>query len=628
MSLKRALGRALRTVWMALDTLRRVLHLLLLLPLLVLIIAALIGDRQIIPSDAALVVAPGGILVEELEGAPFDRALRELQGGGPRQTLLRDVTDSLSAAAEDDRIRLVVLSLDELQGGGLAKLRAVAAAIGQVRDAGKPVIAVGSSFSQDQYYLAAHADEILLHELGVLYVDGYDYYRTFFRGALERLRIDLNVFRVGEFKSFVEPYIRDDMSSEDRAASRRWLNDLWAVWQQDVERARGLEQGTLARYADGFAELMAGAAGDTAQVALNAGLVDQLLSRPAMEKHIAGRLGNGTDRDFEQIGYQSYLRVLRRTPDPAPFTDEIGVVVASGVIMDGPAAPGTIGGDSLARQLRIVAEDDAIRAVVLRIDSPGGSMFASEVIAAEVDQLKARGKPVVASMSSVAASGGYYIAMAADEIWASEATITGSIGVGAIFPTVQRSLEGLGITVDGVGTTALSGQLRLDRPLGDDARAILELGVEDAYRVFVGKVAKHREMSYERADNLARGRVWAGLDARELGLVDELGDLDAAIASAARRAGLEEGAYRVRFVAPELTLGQRLALQFAGGALTVARQVGWLSPGADVFAAATPAEQLFSRLRERFEAELGQLALLNDPRGLYYHCFCTESLLR
>lgn len=628
MSIVRFMRLGLLALWRGLDTLRRVLHLIVLLPLLVILLAALVGDRRPLPDGAALVIAPSGFLVEQMEGDPLDRALRELQGTGPRQTSLKDLLDSLAAAATDDRIRLVVLQLDQLQGADLAKLQMVGAALRELRAAGKPVIAAGSGFTQEQYYLAAHADEILMHELGVVYLEGYGYYRTFFRGALENLLVDLNVFRVGEYKSFVEPWTRDDMSSEDREASRRWLAGLWQAWLRDVAAARGMPADQLGTYADRFAGAMERTGGDAARVALDSGLVDRLLSRPAMERRIAERLTGDADADadFPQVDFRDYLAALALERKAAPAAGEIGVIVASGVIVDGSAAPGTVGGDSLAGLIRQAADDDSISAVVLRIDSPGGSMFASEVIAAEIDRLQSLGKPLVASMGGLAASGGYYIAMPADEIWAAETTITGSIGVGAIFPTVQRGLARLGITVDGLGTTALSGQLRPDRELSPEARRILELSVQDAYRVFVDKVARYRGMSFERADNLARGRVWSGADALELGLVDSLGGLDQAIAAAAARAGLEEGDYRVRYIEPELSFSQRLALQFAGSGLRLARALG-LAPEAGPVLASAPVDRLFSGLRRQLDAELRDIAALNDPRGIYLHCFCTAPFL-
>ncbi|MDH3532842.1 MAG: signal peptide peptidase SppA, partial [Gammaproteobacteria bacterium] len=268
----------------------------------------------------------------------------------------------------------------------------------------------------------------------------------------------------------------------------------------------------------------------------------------------------------------------------------------------------------LAELVNQAAGDDSIKALVLRVDSPGGSMFASQVVFEQLQRLKDMGKPLIVSMSSVAASGGYYIAMLADEIWASESTITGSIGVGALIPTFQRSLDSLGIHVDGIGTAPLSGQFRPDRELGEDARELVQMTIDDAYRVFVGKVANARGMSVDRAGDLAEGRVWIGSDALDLGLVDELGGLEPAVAAAARLAGLTEGDYGIKYVEPPLTLRERLILEFAVRATGLVRVLGTR------FGA--PTTDLLARLLDRVEQEIGVLANLNDPRGLYYHCFC------
>lgn len=608
--------RLISALWRGLNALRKVLHLLLLLMIFAALMAGLVGPPVQVPAKAALVIDPKGDLVEELEGNPLDRAIGELEGDGVRQTLVRDVIASLDAAIKDDRIQVVVLRLDALEGGGLPKLQAVAKAIGKVRAAGKKVIALGDNFDQSQYFLAAHADEIYLNDLGQVYIDGYGYYRTYFRSAIEKLRIDLNVFRVGEYKSFVEPYIRDSMSDEDRAASGRWLQGLWAVYQRDVTTARKLEAGALDDYANRLAEHMKAAGGMAAKMALDKRLVDGLKSRQQFREYMIGLVGEASDDEgnFSGISFRSYLAAQRRTETLHQHAENVGVIVASGVIMDGRGAPGTIGGDTLAEQIREAATDDSIKAVVIRVDSPGGSMFASEVILDEIGALKATGKPVVASMSSVAASGGYYISMLADEIWASESTITGSIGVGALLPTLQRGLDGLGVHVDGIGTTALAGQLRLDRELGADARSYLDQGVQEAYRVFVGKVAETRKMTYERADSIARGRVWIGADAKELGLVDGLGDFAAAVEAAANKAGLAAGSYGTTYLEPEMSWAERLALEYALGWVRWA-QVAGVSTGSSV-------PSVWERVLGMAGRELGRFAQLNDPRGIYAYCFC------
>lgn len=618
MGIFRLLKNLARAVWRGLDTLRRVLHLILLVGLFIVLLAGSLGRQTPLPPSAALLINPTGVLVEQLEGSPVDRAIAQIRGDLPPQTLLKDIVDSLERAVDDDRIKAVVLQLDGLEGGGLAKLQDVGRALDEVRAAGKPVIAVGNGFTRDQYYLAARADEIIMHSFGLVYLEGYEYYRTFFRGAIDKLKVDLNVFRVGEYKSFVEPYIRDDMSEEDKEASRRWLTALWTSWQHDVAAGRSITPEAISAYANGLPRLLEQTGGDAAKAAVEAGLVDKLMSRTEAEAYLIGVAGEDPfeESTFSAVDFRSYAHALRlETPFTAGRTGNVGVIIAAGTIVDGPAPPGTVGGDTLAAQLRDARLDDAVDAVVIRIDSPGGSMFASEIIFEEIEALKAAGKPVVASMSSVAASGGYYIAMLADEIWASDTTITGSIGVGALFPTVQRSLDSLGIHVDGIGTTELAGQLRLDRKLGDDARRVLDLSVNDAYRIFVGKVAESRGMSVERADSIARGRVWIGRDAHDFGLVDELGGLEDAIASAAAQAGLEENSYGVRYLEPKLSFMQRLAMEFIIGARRVAARAGF-------DAALEPSPGFVKRTLGLLDRQVKELARFNDPRGIYYHCFC------
>ncbi len=614
MSKPRLLVRLLGGLWRGLNVLRRILHLILLLAIFGLLVAGLVGAPVRVPASAALLLDPEGELVEQLAGDPLDRALGEIQGDGVRQVLVQDLVESLEAAADDDRIKAVVMRLEVLEANGLPKLQAVATALGKVRDAGKKIVALGDSFDQGQYYLAAHADEVYLNDLGVVYIDGFGYYRTFFKSALDKLHVDLNVFRVGEYKSFVEPFIRDDMSEEDKTASRQWLQSMWSVYQRDVTRARELPPSGLDDYADRFAERLRQADGSASRMALDSRLVDGLMSRQEFRDHMIGIVGEmeGDETDFSQIDYRAYLRAKRGSGAPHLVTDTVGVVVASGQIMDGDAAPGTIGGDTLADLVRQAAADDSVRAVVLRVDSPGGSMFASEVVLDELRALQAAGKPLVVSMGTLAASGGYYISMFADEIWASESTITGSIGVGALVPTIQRGLDALGVHVDGIGTTRLAGQLRLDRPLGPDARQILDSTVHDAYRIFVGKVAEARKMEFEQADQIARGRVWIGSDAHQLGLVDKLGDLAGAIDAAAGLAGLEADAYEVRYLEPELTLPERLFRDYAVRLLSNLAGVGVrLDSG-------SPLNDLLSAGRREWVA----WRAMNDPRGLYYLCSC------
>jgi protease-4 len=603
------IGRVLRWIWGGLDGLRKVLHLLLLL----LIFGGLWGlfSRSIplVPDRAALVIAPQGPLVEQLTGDALERAVAEALRQKPADTLLRDVVEAIESAAGDRRISALYLDLGGLAGGGLPKLEEVARAVAAFRESGKPVIAYGDYYDQRQYYLAAHADEIYLDPHGLVYVDGYANYGMFVKDAVDKLAIDWNVFRVGEYKSAVEMFTRNDMSPAEREESLVWLGTLWSTYKDGVAAARGFDADRLQSYADDAAEALRRADGSLARMALDAGLVTALEGRRAVEERLAritGEDGNGSS--FVGVDHGAYLantrsqHVLGRRA-----AERVSVIVAAGEILPGEQAPGTVGSDTLAWQLREALEDDAVKAVVLRIDSPGGSVFASEVIRREVAALRAADKPVVASMSSLAASGGYYIAMDANRIVASPATLTGSIGIFAMFPTFQRTLGKLGVHSDGVGTTALSGEFRGDRPLGEASRSILQQSLEYEYRQFIGRVAKARSKTVEQVDAVAQGRVWAGAEAQDLGLVDELGGYQRAIEIAAELAGLGED-FEVDYPETRVGLGEVLGLRIRAG---VASLVAPLLP-----AGALPVPGALSPL----VAEARRLARLADPRMLYAYC--------
>lgn len=619
MSGRNPVSRVLGFLWRMLERMLKVAQLLIYLIILVgfLTIISGVTPRGVdVPESSALVLGLSGMLVEDYEGEAFDRAFAELQGRGAAQTRVRDVVSALERASEDERIDVVVLLLDDLAGASVTKLQSVGRAIATFRESGKKVVAMGEGYTQAQYYLAAQADEVYMHDFGVVFIEGFGYFRIYFADALEKLGVEINVFRVGEYKSFVEPYLRNDMSSEDREASEAWLTALWEAYQQDIVDSRELPDGALADYSNDLVALLSATDGDTAQAALDAGLVDGLMSHQEFDSYMIGLVGEDEDEtgDFQAIDFRSYLKAVKfEQPEPA-FEQNVAVLIASGTIVDGEAPPGTIGGTTFAAKVREAALDENVQAVVLRVDSPGGSMFASEVVFDQLNQLKAMGKPLIASMGSVAASGGYYISMPADEIWANSTTISGSIGVGAMFPTVQRGLQKLGVNIDGFGTTSLAGQLSPARELGADARQLLQLSTQNAYDTFIGKVADTREMSVERVDGIARGRVWIGSDALEIGLVDQLGDIDEAVSAAAEHAGLAEGEYGVIYPEAKLSPAERIILQYAR--LLTKFAPAWL----DIFG--RPAAPGVDAVLDTLGREFARLAQWNDPRGLYYHCFC------
>jgi protease-4 len=610
----RAIGKLLGWVWAGLDGLRKVLHLLLLLLVFGLIGTLFSRPIPLVPHQAALVVAPQGPLVEQYTGDPLERAVADLLRQGPVETRLRDVVDAIDTARDDERISSLYLDLGGMSGGGTAKLQEVATAIDRFRKSGKPVIAFAEYYDQPQYYLAAHADEIYLDPQGAAYIDGFANYGMFVKDAIDKLSIDWNVFRVGQYKSAVETFTRNDMSPAEREESLAWLNSVWGTWKADVARARGIEPAVLQTYADTAADALRKAGGDLARMALEAGLVTQLEGRFHVEDRLAGITGEDEDANsYLGVDHLSYLANVNSTHAlQARSTNKIAFITASGEIVPGEQAPGMVGADTLAGQLRDARFDENVKAVVLRIDSPGGSVFASEVVRREVAELKAEGKPVVASMSTLAASGGYYIAMDADRIVASPATLTGSIGIFAMFPTFQRSLERVGVHFDGVGTTALSGEFSPVRPMGEQTRDILQQSIEYYYQSFIGMVARSRKQDVAAIDAIAQGRVWSGADAKRLGLVDELGGSRTAVELAARLADLGED-YDVEYFDFEPGIGEALGIRLQ------ARLAQALAP-------LVPRSMLptLPRSLQPVAAELNRIARLSDPRNTYMYCLaCT-----
>jgi protease-4 len=609
------IGKIFRVLWAGLDGLRKVLHLLFLLVVVIVLIAVLSPRLPAVPAQAVLLIAPEGDLVEQLTGDPFQRAVSEAYGSRRPETLLRHTIDAIDAAKSDARIKGLVLDLSNMTGGGMAKLEEVAAAVRDFKRSGKPVIALGESYDQSQYYLAANADEIYLDPDGLVLLDGFGYYRTYLKDALDKLSVDVNIFKAGKFKSYTDEYSRNDMSDQEREETGAWLGALWSQYQKAVTSSRNLPPEGIKTYVDQFVSSVREHKGDTAAVALENNLVTELRPRLSVEARIKSLSGEDEEtHSFRSIGPVDYLRAIRAQESVGHISQpHIGVVVASGEILDGEQPPGTIGDESMITLLRQARYDESIKAIVLRIDSPGGSMQASEMIRREIDELKHAGKPVVASMSSTAASGGYYIAMDADEIWAAPTTLTGSIGVFAVFPTLQRTLEKFGVHVDGIGTTPLSGALRLDRTLGEQPKQFLQLSVEHAYQSFVGHVADARSKSFEDIDAIAQGRVWAASDAASIGLVDHLGSFHQALEAAAKRAKLGKD-YKVQYI--EASLGWREA--FAREVNTQsARLVKAILPRQASFGSSM--QQVLSPL----ETEVARLERLAKQRAPAYYCACT-----
>lgn len=578
---------------------------------LIIAIANQDNDPLKVNTDSALLLTLNGQLVIEKESVdPFEQFIQESLGSEPEnpELLVRDVVKVLENAQKDRRIKALVLDLQGLRGGGLDKLRTVANAIDEFKTSDKPVYAIGDYFSQDQYYLAAHADNIYLNPMGGLMFEGYGRYGMYFKDLLEKLKVTTHIFRVGTYKAAVEPVMRNDMSEEAKRADKQWLDGYWSQYKEEVAAARGIDPDNFDETLDGLLEKFEAAGGDFAQYALDNNWVDALKTREEIRQELIELVGK--DENELGINYTAFNTYLKVVNPPMPIInndiDKVAIVVAKGTILDGNQKAGTIGGDSTARLLRKARLDDNVKAVVLQIDSPGGSAFASEVIRQEVLELQRVGKPVIASMSTYAASGGYWIAASADRIIASPSTITGSIGVFGMFMTYENSLDYLGIHSDGVASTELAGFSAV-RPLAPQFGQILQRNVENTYGNFLSLVSSARDMTVEDVDNVAQGRVWIGSDAIELGLVDELGTLDDAVAAAAEVAELDN--FDTFYVQRTLSAQEIFWKEFFGQAMTFAGK--WQFAHAD------------SALVNEFKRVLNEFSLvsrLNDPKGTYVLC--------
>jgi protease-4 len=537
--------------------------------LLFIVLAAIFsGGPGPLPERAPLRLEITGFLVDQRNYIdPVAQMLTQGQGG-PTETVVRDVVRAVNTAAEDPRITELVLDLQYFVGGGISKLEEVGAALANFKNSGKQIIATSGVYSQPQYYLASYADQIYMHPMGAVLLTGYGSYRNYFHEALQKLDINLHVFRVGEYKDAVEPFTRMTMSEESREHNSRWINQLWNIYTSRVENLRNLPKDAINDYVSNLDQHLKTVNGDASELAINNHLVDHLATRPELRNLLIERFGyNEREDSYQAIDFRRYLAHVDRTPKLAPTN--IGLIVASGTIYDGEQPPGSIGGDTLARLIREAREVGDVQALVLRIDSGGGSAFASEVIRNELLATRQAGIPVIVSMGSLAASGGYWIAANADEIWATPTTLTGSIGVFSILPTFNETLANLGINTDGYGTNAMADAMRLDMPLDPIVSNVVQQNVENIYQRFIDIVAEGRNVAPERIHPIAQGRVWSGISAEEFGLVDQLGYLEDAIASAAARLGAED--YRVELIEQTLSPWELFMQSLTTGASTAAK---------------------------------------------------------
>ena len=565
---------------------------------------------------------PTGDIVEQLSRRSFDNAIEgALVGERANETLLKDLIDAIKAAKEDKRIGAIFLDVTRMGGAGMTKLEDLRAALAEFRKSGKKVVAYGEICLQGPYALATAADEVFLHPEGGVLLYGFGRWRTYYKDGLDRLGVDVHVFRVGEYKSYVEPFTRNGPSPEAREADLKWMSDLWSSWVADVAASRKLKPEDINGYIETMRDRLETAKGNLAKIALEAKLVDTIGYRDEVRKRMIELVGEDKKKKtFKQVSVADYLdakggdRFGKRGRG-----DAVAVVVAKGDILDGTQPPGTIGGDSTAALIRKARQDEKVKAIVLRVDSPGGGVLASEVIRRELALARTVDKKtVVVSMGSVAASGGYWISTASDEIWASPNTITGSIGIFGIFPTVDRPMaKYLGLRVDGVGTTRLSGALRPDRPLSPEVGRMIQLNIDRGYEDFLSRVAEARKMARDDVDRIARGRVWSGADAWQRKLVDKLGGLPEAIASAAKMAKLPEGKYRVWYVEKERSFREKLISDLLSGRAWLAHALGITLEEPEPPPSSSVIQAVVDQL-----GEARRLLAFNDPSSVYSYCAC------
>lgn len=611
-TVRRWLGR----FWRFLDATRRAaLNLLLLVVVIGLVVVAVRWGPPELQENTALVLDLKGRIVEQHAGGLRDVALAQASGDDTQNTRLRDVLGAIDAATKDPKIARIVLVLDDLQGGGLPVLREIGSALGRFRAAGKQVVAWGSSYSQQQYYVAAHADEVWLDPMGLVFLDGYGRYRNYYRDALDKLGISVAILRVGKYKSFGEPFFLNGPSEAAQEADRALYNGLWATYVEGVEKARKAPANTVMGYIDELPRRLAAAGSDPAKTALDSRLVDGLKTRGQLRELLIERGAKDKEgRTFRQESFRDYLRRVK----PKTEGGAVGVIVAEGEIVDGRAPAGTVGGLSTAELVRKARDDENVKALVLRVNSPGGSAFGSELVRRELELTRAAGKPVVISMGSVAASGGYWISMSADEVIADPATVTGSIGVFGLLPTADKALDKIGVHTAGTSTTWLGGAADPRLPYNPKIGELIQMAINHIYDDFTTKAAQARKTTRERIDEVGQGRVWSGAQAKERGLVDALGSYGDALKSAARRAKLDEAGFRVTYVEGEPDTLQRLR-DMVGDAASAALGV---RVGLSLLPTGVPA-----RATREVQVDVGWLARFADdgrPFTAVVHCLCRE----
>ena len=586
-------------------------------------------ETVVVPDDTALVLNLTGKIVEQkTEVDPIDALISEAVNEKQKnpEILLSDLLQVIGKAKNDDRVKILVLQLNGLQRTGLTKLQDIGAVLKDFKTSGKAIIALSDQYSQDQYYLASYADKLWLNPEGFMIFEGYGRFNVYFKSALEKLSINQHIFKVGTYKSAVEPFLRDDMSDAAKEANKLWLSDLWTQYKHDVAQQRGVDVSSFDETMEDLLTKLEQSNGSFAQYALNNNWVDALKTREEMRNELMELVGANKKGDsFNQVSFSKYLSAVSMA-DPMSLalaetnSDKVAIIVAKGTILNGNQKAGTIGGDSTARLLRKARNNENVKAVVLRVDSPGGSAFASEIIRQEVVLLKAAGKPVVASMGTYAASGGYWISAPADKIIASPSTITGSIGIFGMMMTFEDTLSKMGIYTDGVSTTEIAG-LSPTRPLTDDMGKLFQMNINRGYKQFLTLVAQSRGMTVEEVDAVAQGRVWSGIKAKELGLVDELGNLDDAVIAAAKLAELE--VYDTLLI--EKTLSEReKMIKTLFGQHSFMQSV--IAPTSSEMAYSASELSPLKQLLSLVSNEVAKIDNYNDPQGIYVLCLACSDI--
>ncbi len=605
-----------RFLWKFLTTGAAVISTLILLISLVLL-ASIFLRRPLteLPENAALVLAPRGSIVEKKSPLdPLSKALSNLAGEPVHEELLiQDVIEGIRTAGSDGRVKLLVIAPDRLQQVSLDQIRDIGQAITEFKQHDKAVIAVGDHFNQGQYYLASWADEIYMNPMGNVDLKGFGIFRLYMAELLNKLRVNFHLFKVGTFKSALEPFIRNSMSPEAKEANQQWLSSIWNTYGDDIAKNRGLPKRAITNAANKLAENMQAALGDSAQMAMNNGFIDGLKTQQELRDYLTTIVGKSAKgNSFKHINFNTYLSVIAKTSDQQDNgTDRVGIITAQGNIIYGQGKVGQIGSDQLCRQIRRVRQNDSIKALVLRVDSGGGSAFASELIRQELLLTRQAGKPVVISMGSMAASGAYWISADANTIFAAPTTLTGSIGIFGAMPTFEKSLQKIGVVSDGIGTTELAGAGNPARDFPESLSKAIQAGVEHGYRKFLQIVANGRKLDIQKVENIAEGRVWDGASALKLGLVDELGSLDDAIDEAARLANLPEAnaVFIQEWESPAEQLLKSLGLA----------ENAFIQKNSAVLSVA---DTLLAELRGKYD-----FLFKGDPQNIYSHCLLPGSAL-